>query len=177
MAGQISRPNNREFDIRDDETFSDWKRRKAEENGTVQGIGQKNKKDTSNWSEAQKRGKRSRDKGMRKQREARKQLKIPNSKFRSNMGNEENWRGELRFEVKAGKQRNMNPGNVLAYMAERIIELFPPTAPEHSMINIVIHKKESGKGNKRKNTDEIVHMTFEDFSKMMTMIDFYHKIY
>ena len=104
MAGQISRPNNREFDIRDDETFSDWKRRKAEENGTVQGIGQKNKKDTSNWSEAQKRGKRSRDKGMRKQREARKQLKIPNSKFRSNMGNEENWRGELRFEVKAGKQ-------------------------------------------------------------------------
>ena len=41
---------------------------------------------------------------MRKQREARKQLKIPNSKFRSNMGNEENWRGELRFEVKAGKQ-------------------------------------------------------------------------
>jgi len=104
MAGQISRPNNRDFDIRDDETFSDWKRRKAEENGTVQGIGQKNKKDTSNWSEAQKRGKRSRDKGMRKQREARKQLKIPNSKFRSNMGNEENWRGELRFEVKAGKQ-------------------------------------------------------------------------
>ena len=104
MAGQISRPNNREFDIRDDETFSDWKRRKAEENGTVQGIGQKNEKDTSNWSEAQKRGKRSRDKGMRKQREARKQLKIPNSKFRSNMGNEENWRGELRFEVKAGKQ-------------------------------------------------------------------------
>ena len=104
MAGQISRPNNREFDIRDDETFSDWKRRKAEENGTVQGIGQKNKKDTSNWYEAQKRGKRSRDKGMRKQREARKQLKIPNSKFRSNMGNEENWRGELRFEVKAGKQ-------------------------------------------------------------------------
>ena len=104
MAGQISRPNNRELDIRDDETFSDGKRRKAEENGTVQGIGQKNKKDTSNWSEAQKRGKRSREKGMRKQREARKQLKIPNSKFRSNMGNEENWRGELRFEVKAGKQ-------------------------------------------------------------------------
>jgi hypothetical protein len=104
MAGQIEKKNNNiEFDIRDDETYSDWKRRKSEERG-LQGIGQKNRKDTSNWTEAQKRGKRSRNKGMRKQREARKQLKIPNSRFRSNMGNEENWRGELRFEVKAGKQ-------------------------------------------------------------------------
>ena len=104
MAGQVRKPNNREFDIRDDETYSDWKRRKAEEEGKGQGIGQKNKKDTSNWSEAQKRGRRSRNKGMRKQNEARKQLRIPNAKFRSNMGNEENWRGNLRFEVKAGKQ-------------------------------------------------------------------------
>ena len=104
MAGQVRKPNNREFDIRDDETYSDWKRRKAEEEGKCQGIGQKNKKDTSNWSEAQKRGRRSRNKGMRKQNEARKQLRIPNAKFRSNMGNEENWRGNLRFEVKAGKQ-------------------------------------------------------------------------
>ena len=31
MAGQVRKPNNREFDIRDDETYSDWKRRKAEE--------------------------------------------------------------------------------------------------------------------------------------------------
>ena len=104
MAGQVRKPNNREFDIRDDETYSDWKRRKAEEEGKGLGIGQKNKKDTSNWSEAQKRGRRSRNKGMRKQNEARKQLRIPNAKFRSNMGNEENWRGNLRFEVKAGKQ-------------------------------------------------------------------------
>jgi len=104
MAGQIRKPNNREFDIRDDETYSDWKRRKAEEEGKGSGIGQKNKKDTSNWSEAQKRGKRSRNKGMRNQREARKQLKVPVTKFKSNMGNEENWPGALRFEVKAGKQ-------------------------------------------------------------------------
>lgn len=104
MAGQVSRKNNREFDIRPDETYSDWKRRKAEEEGRSPGMGQKNKKDTSNWSEAQKRGRRSRNKGMRKQNEARKQLRVPNARFRSNMGNEENWRGELRFEVKAGKQ-------------------------------------------------------------------------
>lgn len=101
---RIEKKNNREFDIREDETYSDWKRRKAEEEGKSSGIGQKNKKDTSNWSEAQKRGRRSRNKGMRKQNEARKQLRVPNARFRSNMGNEENWRGELRFEVKAGKQ-------------------------------------------------------------------------
>ena len=104
MAGQVRKPNNREFDIRPDETYSDWKRRKAEEEGKGSGMGQKNKKDTSNWSDAQKRGRRSRNKGMRKQNEARKQLRVPNARFRSNMGNEENWRGELRFEVKAGKQ-------------------------------------------------------------------------
>tara|TARA_B100001939_G_scaffold342658_1_gene354100 strand:+ start:2053 stop:2565 length:513 start_codon:yes stop_codon:yes gene_type:complete len=104
VAGQIKKVNNREFDIRDDETYSDWKRRKAEEEGKGSGMGQKNKKDTSNWSDAQKRGRRSRNKGMRKQNEARKQLRVPNARFRSNMGNEENWRGELRFEVKAGKQ-------------------------------------------------------------------------
>ena len=75
MAGQIRKPNNREFDIRDDETYSDWKRRKAEEEGKGSCMGQKNKKDTSNWSDAQKRGRRSRNKGMRKQNEARKQLR------------------------------------------------------------------------------------------------------
>jgi len=102
MAGRIEKkPDN--FDMRDDETYSEYKARKNEEKG-LQGLGQKNKKDTSNWSEAQKRGRRSRNKGMRKQNEARKQLRIPNARFRSNMGNEENWRGQLRFEVKAGKQ-------------------------------------------------------------------------
>ncbi len=102
--GRVPNRQPDEFDIRDDETFSDWKKRKAEEKGLPSGMGQKNRKDTSNWSEAQKRGRRSRNKGMRKQNEARKQLRIPNARFRSNMGNEENWRGEIRFEVKAGKQ-------------------------------------------------------------------------
>jgi hypothetical protein len=103
MGSQISGKKPDNFDIRDDETYSDYKRRKSEEKG-LQGMGQKTVKKTDGWTEAQKRGKRSRNKGMRKQNEARKQLRIPNAKFRSNMGNEENWRGNLRFEVKAGKQ-------------------------------------------------------------------------
>lgn len=104
MAGQIPPKKPRDFDIRDDETYSEWKIRKGEEENLPPSVSQKNKKDTSQWSEAQKRGRRSRNKGMRKQNEARKQLRIPNARFRSNMGNEENWRGQLRFEVKAGKQ-------------------------------------------------------------------------
>ncbi len=103
MGSQINGKKPDNFDIRDDETYSDYKRRKSEEKG-LQGMGQKTVKKTDGWTEAQKRGKRSRNKGMRKQNEARKQLRIPNAKFRSNMGNEENWRGNLRFEVKAGKQ-------------------------------------------------------------------------
>ena len=94
---------NREFDIRDDETFSDWKRRKHEEQG-LQGLGQKNRKNREGWSENQKRGLTNKNKGRRKQNLARKKLKIPDTKFRSQMGNEESWQGQVRVEVKAGKQ-------------------------------------------------------------------------
>jgi hypothetical protein len=47
---------------------------------------------------------RNRRKGMRKQRAARKALRIPVSRFASQMGNEELWLGSVRVEVKAGKQ-------------------------------------------------------------------------
>ena len=93
----------REFDIRDDETFSDWKRRKHEEQG-LQGFGQKNRKNREGWSENQKRGLTNKNKGRRKQNLARKKLRIPDTKFRSQMGNEESWQGQVRVEVKAGKQ-------------------------------------------------------------------------
>lgn len=93
----------REFDIRDDETFSDWKRRKHEEQG-LQGLGQKNRKNREGWSDNQKRGLTNKNKGRRKQNLARKKLKIPDTKFRSQMGNEESWQGQVRVEVKAGKQ-------------------------------------------------------------------------
>lgn len=93
----------REFDIRDDETFSDWKRRKHEEQG-LQGLGQKNRKNREGWSDNQKRGLTNKNKGRRKQNLARKKLRIPDTKFRSQMGNEESWQGQVRVEVKAGKQ-------------------------------------------------------------------------
>ena len=71
----------KEFDIREDETYSDWKRRKHEERG-LQGMGQKNVKKKDNWTEEQKRGYRNKNKGRRKQNEARKKLMIPHKKVK-----------------------------------------------------------------------------------------------
>ena len=93
----------KEFDIREDETYSDWKRRKGEERG-LQGMGQKTVKNRDDWSENQKRGLKNKNKGRRKQNLARKKLMIPDAKFRSQMGHEENWGGNIRVEVKAGAQ-------------------------------------------------------------------------
>ena len=84
-----------------DETFSDYKRRK---HAGLQGMGQKTVKNREGWSDNQKRGLTNKNKGRRKQNLARKKLNIPDTKFRSQMGNEESWQGEVRVEVKAGKQ-------------------------------------------------------------------------
>ena len=86
---------------REDETFSDYKRRK---HAGMQGMGQKPVKNREDWTPAQKRGLNNKNKGRRKQNEARKKLGIPDTRFRSQMGHEENWRGAVKVEVKAGKQ-------------------------------------------------------------------------
>ena len=85
----------------EDETYSDYKRRK---HSGMQGMGQKTVKNKDNWTDKQKMGLNNKNKGRRKQNIARKKLGIPDTKFRSQMGHEENWRGEIRAEVKAGKQ-------------------------------------------------------------------------
>jgi len=86
---------------REDETFSEYKMRKHE---GMQGMGQKTVKKREGWSDNQKRGLTNKNKGRRKQNLARKKLRIPDTKFRSQMGNEESWQGQVRVEVKAGKQ-------------------------------------------------------------------------
>ena len=90
-----------EIEWQPDETFSDYKRRK---HAGLQGMGQKTVKNREGWSDNQKRGLTNKNKGRRKQNLARKKLNIPDTKFRSQMGNEESWKGEVRVEVKAGKQ-------------------------------------------------------------------------
>ena len=95
------------FDMRDDETYSEYKSRKLREKGPGFNVAMGQKRfnpDDPAKSEAAQRARRNRNKGRRKQNLARKKLKIPNTKFRSMMGHEESWLGHVRVEVKAGKQ-------------------------------------------------------------------------
>jgi hypothetical protein len=73
-------------------------------------------------------------------------------------------------QIKAGKQTGLNFGRELIYMQERMKELFPETSLEHKYPKIVIHKKEVGQGKRRTEFDELVCMTFEDFTKFLQKI-------
>ena len=107
---------NREFDIREDETYSDWKRRKNQENGLNGSLSQKNNSksfigDCDRTGEKKNKckcpkcvGRKNKNKGRRKQNLAKKALKIPDSKYMSQNGHEENWAVNFRVEVKSGKQ-------------------------------------------------------------------------
>jgi len=70
-------------------------------------------------------------------------------------------------QIKTGKHKGMNPSVVLNYTKERVKELFPPNAPEHDRINILIHRKEGTRGRKRNEFDELVMMSFNDFKKLI----------
>lgn len=48
-------------------------------------------------------GRRSRQRGLSKQRRARKMVGVPDARFHGQLGNEENWRHAFRIEVKSGK--------------------------------------------------------------------------
>lgn len=64
------------------------------------------------------RGARNRRKGQKAQREARKALGVPTSKYASQNGHEENWRGCFRVEVKAGQQVSAMTTRFLAAEAQ-----------------------------------------------------------
>lgn len=82
----------------------------------------------------------------------------------------------INVQVKAGKQRGMNPSKELNYVKERVAEIFPPTAEEHRRPIILIHRKEikgesSGKGQRKRNEfDDLVSMSFQDFEKFLNKI-------
>lgn len=69
-------------------------------------------------------------------------------------------------QIKAGHQKGMNGSKVLSIIRERIVELFSPDNSVHENINILIHKKAVGAGNKRNEFDELVTMSFKDFNKL-----------
>lgn len=74
-------------------------------------------------------------------------------------------------QIKAGKQVGLNASREIENIQNKMEEYFPSTSPEHDYPNIVIHKKAVGQGKKRRDIDEIVSMTFNDFLKIISKKD------
>ena len=74
-------------------------------------------------------------------------------------------------QIKAGLQQGLRPHKVLEYMKNRITEVLPKYSVEHNLPKILIHRRQVGQGNKRDEFSDIVSMTFEDFSKIIKLIE------
>lgn len=70
-------------------------------------------------------------------------------------------------QIKAGYAKGINYKTVLQTIKDRIVELFAPTHEVHSKPNIIIHRKDVGRGKKRDEYDDLVIMSFEDFKKII----------
>lgn len=77
----------------------------------------------------------------------------------------------MNVQIKAGKQRGLNPCKLLKEIKAKIKDLLMPNALEQEYPLILIHKKEVGQGIKREEHDELVTMSFEDFKKIIKKID------
>lgn len=75
------------------------------------------------------------------------------------------------IQVKAGKQRGLVVSKELSKIKEEVQKNFPSHYPELTNINLLIHRKDPGRGRKRNEFDEIVSMTFKDFIKLLKMTD------
>lgn len=73
-------------------------------------------------------------------------------------------------QIKAGKQTGLNVSKELVNMKEKMQILFPASSIEHALPKLVIHRKEVGQGKKRGEFDDIVSMSFYDFSCMVNVI-------
>lgn len=70
-------------------------------------------------------------------------------------------------QIKAGKQKGMNPSNILNDITTRIKTSFPETEDVHGKPKIVIHHKTPGRGKPRTEFDSLVYMSFNDFVKFL----------
>ncbi len=73
-------------------------------------------------------------------------------------------------QIKAGAQRGMNPSKVLGDMKECVSMNFPPDAPEHNRLKVLIHRKEAGRGKKRNEFHDLVTLTWDDFKELLNKI-------
>ena len=72
-------------------------------------------------------------------------------------------------QIKAGKQRGLIISKELAKIKEEVVKNFPSHYPELSNMNILIHRKDTGRGRRRNEFDEIVSMTLQDFIKLLKL--------
>ena len=70
-------------------------------------------------------------------------------------------------QIKAGKQRGLNPVNILREIDERIKKYFPKSHEVHNLPNILIVRKFPGQGVKRDEYHDTVIMSFESFKKII----------
>lgn len=70
-------------------------------------------------------------------------------------------------QIKAGYKRGLNIKDTIQYTKDRVSELFPPEAPEHEKPTVIIHRQDIKRGQKRKECDTLVYMSFEDFVKLI----------
>ena len=69
------------------------------------------------------------------------------------------------IQIKAGKQTGMNPISILSQISKNL-EKLPEGEKDYPLI--LIHKKDTKKGIKRNEFDEMVYMTFESFLKIIS---------
>ena len=70
-------------------------------------------------------------------------------------------------QVKGGFQKGLNYSKALKEMKDHTALNFPKNDPIHTNPKLVIHKKPIGKGFKADEFNELVIMTFDDFTKLI----------
>lgn len=65
-------------------------------------------------------------------------------------------------QIKAGYAKGLNEFKTLKIIRERLPELFPPYDAVHKQVDILIHKKDTGRGKKKSKYDELVFMWVSD---------------
>ena len=74
-------------------------------------------------------------------------------------------------QIKAGYASGLNEFKTLKVIRERLPELFPPYDAVHKQVDVLIHKKDTGRGKKKKDTDELVFLWTKDFRSLFKDVD------
>lgn len=73
-------------------------------------------------------------------------------------------------QVKAGYAKGLNEFKTLKIIRERLPELFPPYDTVHKQPDVLIHKKDTGRGRKKSEYDELVFIWAEHLYKFYDLI-------